>query len=122
MRVSLSGKSAAIAAGFVVAAGLMGAGSASARPVEVGPLAQACTNFYMGSGHVNLCKTWVWDGNDYDGRWWVNGPSDLPGGSYLQRREDGGTPINSPWSGSYNDRDEVLFRVCNSLLGCTDWW
>jgi hypothetical protein len=116
MKVSLLSKSAVACA---VLAGLVSTGSASA---EVTPMAQACTNFYMGSGHVNLCKTWVWDGNDYDGRWWVNGPSDLPGGSYLQRREDGGSPINSNWSGRYNDRDEVLFRVCNRLLGCTDWW
>ncbi|WP_090048224.1 hypothetical protein [Lentzea fradiae] len=98
--------------------------TASAKPDgEVGVLARACTTFYMGSGEVYFCKTWNWDGNDYDGSWGPEGPSDLPGGTYLQRREDGRKIDPSAWSGRYYDRDEVLFRVCNDLLGgCTSWW
>ncbi|CAM03893.1 hypothetical protein A8924_5011 [Saccharopolyspora erythraea NRRL 2338] len=117
------GKAATTAAVAMVLATTAPALTAAAESgADAKPSAKACTNLYMGSGHVHLCKTWSWDGNDYDGRWWNEGPSDLPGGSYLQRREDGGRPIDSPWRGSYQDRDEVVFRVCNDLLGCGGWW
>ncbi|CAL9463672.1 hypothetical protein SUDANB95_02675 [Actinosynnema sp. ALI-1.44] len=85
--------------------------------------AQSCTTLSgPAGGSLPLCKTWVWDGNDYDGRWWTNGPSSLPSYSYLQRREDG-TIYNSAYSGNYYDRDAVHFRICDSRTGgCNSWW
>ncbi|WP_052684738.1 hypothetical protein [Lentzea aerocolonigenes] len=73
-------------------------------------------------GSVRLCKSWNWDGNDYDGKWWTEGPSDLPTQTYLQRREDG-VVKNSAYSGSYNDVSKIAFRLCDRLQGgCTGWW
>ncbi|WP_107098051.1 hypothetical protein [Streptomyces atriruber] len=85
--------------------------------------AQACTNLPgPAGGRLPLCKTWVWDGNDYDGKWWTNGPSTLPSYSYLERYEDGAVHRSS-YSGSYNDRDKVYFRVCDShTRSCGRWW
>ena len=73
-------------------------------------------------GDLPLCKSWVWDGNDYDGKWWTNGPSDLPSHTYLQRREDG-VVKNSSFSGSYSDVSTISFRLCDSSTGrCSGWW
>lgn len=104
----------------VMAAAIAGATVVLASPASA---AQACTTMSgPAGGSLPLCKTWNWDGNDYDGRWWTNGPSSLPSYSYLQRREDG-TIYNSAYSGSYNDRDAVHFRICDSLANrCGGWW
>ncbi|MEU5896635.1 MULTISPECIES: hypothetical protein [unclassified Streptomyces] len=85
--------------------------------------AEACTNLSgPAGGRLPLCKTWVWDGNDYDGKWRTNGPSTLPSYSYLERWEDGSV-YRSAYSGSYYDRDKVYFRVCDSRAGrCGSWW
>jgi hypothetical protein len=73
-------------------------------------------------GTLPLCKSWVWDGNDYDGRWWTDGPSSLPSRTYLQRSEDGSVR-NSSFSGSYSDVSKIAFRLCDSSTGrCTGWW
>lgn len=85
--------------------------------------ASACTSLSgPAGGSLPLCKTWTWDGNDYDGSWRTNGPSSLPSYSYLQRDEDG-TRYNSSYTGTYHDRDKVLFRICDSRAGCSsNWW
>jgi hypothetical protein len=103
------------AAAVAVAAVMLTASPASA--------AQACTRLSgTAGGSLPMCKTWNWDGNDYDGKWWTNGPSSLPSYSYLQRHEDG-TPYTSQYSGTYNDRTAVNFRVCDRLAGCSPtWW
>ncbi|WP_245848546.1 hypothetical protein [Lentzea kentuckyensis] len=73
-------------------------------------------------GTLPLCKSWVWDGNDYDGKWWTNGPSSLPSHTYLQRREDG-VVKNSSFSGSYSDVSKIAFRLCDSTTSrCSGWW
>ncbi|MBE8515928.1 hypothetical protein ILP97_00010 [Amycolatopsis sp. H6(2020)] len=90
---------------------------------EAGTLGSACHTFRDGGGHIVLCYDWHWDGNDYDGSWWVSGPSDLPGGAYLKRKEnDDGIWVSSRWSGSYNDRDTIYFKVCDNMTGGCDVW
>ncbi|HSA53523.1 MAG TPA: hypothetical protein VLH10_25855 [Yinghuangia sp.] len=84
--------------------------------------ASACTSLNgPAGGKLPLCKTWNWDGNDYDGSWRTNGPSTLPSQSYLQRSEDGRV-VNSAYSGTYNDKSKVYFRICDSRAGCAGWW
>lgn len=85
--------------------------------------ASACTSLSgPAGGSLPLCKTWTWDGNDYDGRWWTDGPSTLPSHTYLQRSEDG-VVRNSSYSGSYSDVKKIAFRLCDNLTGrCTGWW
>src|SRR5262245_38832038 len=117
------GKTIGVVAVAAASAGVLMTTSASAES-SIGVLAQSCTSLSgPAGGSLPLCKTWVWDGNDYDGRWWTNGPSSLPSYSYLQRREDGTIISPSAYSGSYNDRDTVYFRVCDSRAGrCNGWW
>ncbi|WP_199443130.1 hypothetical protein [Umezawaea beigongshangensis] len=104
----------------VVLAAVAGAAVLSASPASA---AQQCGN--LGGpegGTLPLCKSWVWDGNDHDGRWWTDGPSSLPSQTYLQRSEDGSVK-NSSFSGSYQDVTKIAFRLCDSLSGrCTSWW
>ncbi|CAM3414502.1 hypothetical protein KIPE111705_07320 [Kibdelosporangium persicum] len=99
----------------VASAGIMAASPAAA--------AQQCGNLSgPAGGSLPLCKSWNWDGNDYDGKWWTNGPSSLPSQTYLQRSEDG-TVINSSFSGSYTDVSKIAFRLCDRLAGrCGGWW
>jgi hypothetical protein len=81
--------------------------------------AQECTTITVSGGNLPICKSRVWDGNGYDGKWWLIGVATLPSCGYLQGSE-GGTVYNSAYSGSYNDRYAVYFRVCSSLSGgCT---
>jgi hypothetical protein len=104
----------------VVLAAVAGAAIVAASPASA---AQQCANLSgPEGGTLPLCKSWVWDGNDYDGRWWTNGPSSLPSRTYLQRSEDGSV-TNSSYSGSYQDVTKIAFRLCDSSSGrCTGWW
>lgn len=104
----------------VVLATVAGAGILAATPASA---AQQCADLDgPAGGSVRLCKSWNWDGNDYDGRWWTDGPSSLPSQTYLQRREDGAV-TNSSFSGSYSDVSKISFRLCDRLQGgCTGWW
>ncbi|SFB45264.1 hypothetical protein SAMN05216266_11225 [Amycolatopsis marina] len=116
-------RTGAIAAVAVGATVLLASPASAAEESPAGILAQSCKTLSgPAGGSLPLCKTWVWDGNDYDGRWWTNGPSSLPSYSYLQRYEDGWV-TNSAYSGSYSDRKKVHFRICDSRAGrCTSWW
>ncbi|MCE7004244.1 hypothetical protein LWC34_15575 [Kibdelosporangium philippinense] len=88
-------KKIGVVAATVVSAGIMVASPAAA--------AQQCGNLGgPAGGSLPLCKSWNWDGNDYDGKWWTNGPSSLPSQTYLQRSE-AGVVKNSAYSGSYQD-------------------
>jgi len=104
----------------IVAVAVAGVGVAAASPAFA---TQQCGNLGGPSGgSVTLCKSWVWDGNDYDGKWWTDGPSSLPSHTYLQRSEDGHV-TNSALSGSYSDVSKIAFRLCDSLAGrCNGWW
>jgi hypothetical protein len=99
--------------------------TAGATLLSVSPAsaAQQCTDLHgPEGGTVTLCKSWVWDGNDYDGKWWTDGPSSLPSHTYLQRSEDGSVR-NSSFSGSYSDVQKIAFRLCDSSTGrCSGWW
>ncbi|MEO6088219.1 MAG: hypothetical protein ABIQ18_34410 [Umezawaea sp.] len=105
--------------GIVIAA-VAGASILAASPASA---AQQCTDLTgPEGGTLPLCKSWNWDGNDYDGKWWTNGPSSLPSHTYLQRREDG-VVKNSGYSGSYSDVKKISFRLCDSLTSnCSGWW
>ncbi|SHF61987.1 hypothetical protein [Streptoalloteichus hindustanus] len=117
-------KRVAVAAAVVTGATLVLAAPASAAqdPALALP-AQACTTLTgPAGGKLPLCKSWVRNGDAYDGRWWGNGPSTLPTKTYLQRSEDGHI-TSSDFSGSYYKRKKVLFRLCDRLAGrCSGWW
>jgi hypothetical protein len=101
-----------------VALAVAGAGIIAASPASA---AQQCGDLGSG-GEITFCKSWNWDGNDYDGKWWTSGPSSLPSYTYLQRSEDGHV-TNSAFSGSYHDVKKLAFRLCDSLSGhCNSWW
>lgn len=104
----------------VVLATVAGASILAATPASA---AQQCADLRgPEGGTLPLCKSWVWDGNDHDGRWWTDGPSSLPSRTYLQRSEDG-VVRNSSFSGSYSDVSKIAFRLCDSSTGrCTGWW
>jgi hypothetical protein len=108
----------------VASAGVLAASPASAaEDASVGVPASSCTILHgPAGGSVPLCKTWFWDGNDYDGSWYPNGSSNLPSSSYLQRNMDGTIISPSAYSGRYQDKDSVRFRVCDSRAGCSGWW
>ena len=104
----------------IVTLAVAGAGIIAASPASA---AQQCGDLSGPSGgSITLCKSWTWDGNDYDGKWWTSGPADLPSYTYLQRSEDGHV-TNSAYSGSYRDVKNLAFRLCDSLAGrCNGWW
>ncbi|RKT53633.1 hypothetical protein [Saccharothrix australiensis] len=104
----------------VVLAAVAGAAVLAASPASA---AQQCGDLRgPEGGTLPLCKSWNWDGNDYDGKWWTNGPSSLPSHTYLQRSEDGSV-TNSSFSGSYQDVKTIRFRLCDSSTRrCTGWW
>jgi len=104
----------------VVVATIAGVSILAATPASA---AQQCGGLRgPEGGTLTLCKSWTWDGNDYDGRWWTDGPSTLPSHTYLQRSEDG-VVRNSSYSGSYSDVKKIAFRLCDNLTGrCTGWW
>jgi hypothetical protein len=111
--------SAAKKIGIIIAT-VAGASILAATPASA---AQQCTDLYgPEGGRLPLCKSWVWDGNDYDGRWWSDGPSTLPSHTYMQRREDGVVRTSS-FSGSYSDVSKIAFRLCDNLTNrCSGWW
>ncbi|MEV6236987.1 hypothetical protein [Lentzea sp. NPDC051838] len=110
------------AAKRLAVAAVMAAG-ATLLTVSPASAAQQCGDLRgPEGGTLPLCKSWIWDGNDYDGKWWTNGPSSLPSHTYLQRSEDGSVR-NSSYSGSYSNVKKIAFRLCDSLSGrCSGWW
>ncbi|MFC0105262.1 hypothetical protein [Kibdelosporangium aridum] len=104
----------------VVVAAVASAGILAATPAAA---AQQCGSLSgPAGGTLPLCKSWNWDGNDYDGKWWTDGPSTLPSQTYLQRSEDG-VVKNSSFSGSYQDVKKIAFRLCDRLANrCSGWW